>query len=199
MKIKYLPYLLIILFIACKKNDTSVAPIVVPEKPFTTYTILKGEHYASGYDSNHIVIIKTTDLKFTAKFDSSCIYTATNIENSEDVNKLYGFSDNKSSHHLFSARIGWAYYFKALRLFGYTYNNGVRTILQLCTVPIGKEISCRIQIDAANSNYVFTVDGLTVKMPRQANEAQAVGYRLYPYFGGSLVAPHNVTILVRDE
>jgi len=183
----------------CKKNNSTPETPIVPEKPFTTYTILNSTHYAQGYDSTHFVFISTNDLKFTVKFDSSCIYTSQYIDNSQDVNKLYGFSDNRASHHDFSARIGWAWYYNALRLFGYTYNNSVRSITQLSIVPIGAEISCRIQVDTASKNYLFTINGQTTAMPRAATTPQAIGYRLYPYFGGGLTAPHDVTIMIREE
>ena len=187
-------YIISTLFLCCKKQNTTT-----PSPIFTTYTINQGKFYADGYDSTHFVRITTNDLKFIAKFDSSAIYTTFFATNQLDVNKLYGFSDNSSEHHQFSARIGWAWYTNSLHLFGYTYNNGVRTILHLGIFPIGQNINCRIQTDTTTKSYLFTINGVTTSMPRATTTAMANGYRLYPYFGGDEPAPHKVTIQISDQ
>ncbi|MFP5040142.1 hypothetical protein [Parasediminibacterium sp. JCM 36343] len=196
---KYLNCFLLALsvfFIGCsKKNDSIVAPPIVDTIPFTTYTILKGQQYATGYDSTHFVLITTSDLKFIARFDSTAIY---NIPRQTDVNKLYGFSDNQASHHAYSARFGWAWAQNALRIYGYTYNDSIRTIQELDTVSINKDINCRIQVDTISKSYLFTLNGKITSMPRTAKTQQAMGYRLYPYFGGQALAPHNVVIKIAE-
>ena len=186
-------------FLCCKKNNTQPSS-TIPTTPtvLTTYTIYQGHFYADGYDSTHFVRITTDDLKFTAKFDSSAIYSTFFATDQLDVNKLYGFSDNNTDHHSFSARIGWAWYYNAFHLFGYTYNNGVRTIQQLGQYPIGVILYCRIQTDNINKLYLFTVNGKTTTMPRAATTAKGSGYRLYPYFGGEEPAPHTVTIQISE-
>ena len=181
-----------LLFCCKKESTTSPTPI------FKNYTIFKGQNYADGYDSSHIVLIKTDDLKFVAKFDSSAIYSTFFSSNQIDVNKLYGFSDNNSDHHKFSARIGWAWYNNTLNLFGYTYNNGERSILNLGVFSIGANLNCRIQTDSATKSYLFTVNGKTKSMPRAATTKVGSGYRLYPYFGGDEPAPHTVTIQISE-
>ncbi len=181
-------------FLLCCKKDSASSPLPI----FKTYTIFKGKNYADGFDSTHIVFIKTNDLKFIAKFDSSAIYSTFISSNQIDVNKLYGFSDNNSDHHLFSARMGWAWYNNTLNLFGYTYNNGVRSILNLGVYSIGTNLNCRIQTDTATKSYYFTVNGKTKSMPRAAKTSAGSGYRLYPYFGGDEPAPHTVTIQISE-
>ncbi len=187
------------MFLCCKKNSTP-PDSTIPTTPivFTTYSIKQGQYYADGYDSSHFVRIITDDLKFVAKFDSSAIYSTFFATNQLDVNKLYGFSDNNTDHHQFSARVGWAWYYNALHLFGYTYNNGERTIQQLGQYQIGQNINCRIQVDNGNKNYLFTINGKTTAMPRAATTAKGSGYRLYPYFGGDEPAPHPVKIQISE-
>ena len=188
--------LLLLLYASCKKHD---ATIVIPVVPFNTYTISQGAHYALGHDSTHFEFIQANHLHFTAIFDSTAIYTTTDKNNQDDVNKLYGFSDNQASHHLFSARVGWSWYKDSLRLFGYTYNDSIRAIQQLAVVPIGQPIDCNIGIDTLHKLYLFTINGQTTPMTRTAKTQLIIGYKLYPYFGGDEVAPHKVTIKVREE
>ena len=183
--------------VSCKKNDNTNP--ITPPIPFVNYTIPKGAHYATGYDSTHFEIIQANHLHFTAIFDSSAIYTTAIGNNQIDVNKLYGFSDNQASHHVFSARIGWSWNNDSLRLFGYTYNDSVRTIKPLAIVSIGRLIDCNIGIDTLHKQYLFTINGQTTPMPRTAKTPRIVGYKLYPYFGGDEMAPHTVTIKVREE
>jgi hypothetical protein len=130
------------------------------------------------------------------KFDSSAIYQTIDPSNQYDINKLFGFSDNNGPHHVFSARIGWRWSDNALRLFGYIYNNGVQENKEIAAIPIGKEIGCKIKTTSAN--YIFTVDGNTIAMPRLSTTPLAKGYQLYPYFGGDELAPHDITILIKE-
>jgi hypothetical protein len=161
---------------------------------FIRYVIPQGAHYANGND------YKATDfavLKFTVRFDSSCIYKTLAPENQWDINKLYGFADNNALHHQFSARFGWRWSEGALRLFAYTYNNGERSSKELGTIPIGKDVKCAIVVKG--EQYVFSVNDKEVAIPRHSTSATARGYQLYPYFGGDETAPHEVRIWIREE
>lgn len=161
---------------------------------FVQYVIPKGEHYANG---NNYKPVDLTEMRFTVRFDSSCIYQAIIPENQLDINKLYGFSDNGALHQAYSARFGWRWSGGALRLFAYTYNNSVRDSKEIGVVPIGKELHCAIQI--VKNTYVFSLDEQSVSMPRQSTTPTAKGYQLYPYFGGDEVAPHEVRIWIKEE
>ena len=133
---------------------------------------------------------------FLARFDSTAIYQTQSIENQYDINKLYGFSDNNSDHHQYSARFGWRWSDKALRLFAYVYNGGAVISKELTTVMIGAEVNCSIRI--SGDNYLFTVNGITTSMPRTATTDKAKGYQLYPYFGGDESAPHQINIWIKN-
>ena len=183
---------------ACKKNSSSTAFPPLPDSSFTTYTILEGEHYPIGFDSTHFELFINTHQHFRAIFDSTAIYKTSIFNNQLDVNKLFGFSDNAASHHAYSARVGWSWNDNALRLYGYTYNDSIRTIKQLAIVPIGKQIDCDIAVDTAHKQYLFTINGHTTPMPRLARTSKIFGYKLYPFFGGDEVAPHIVKIKVAE-
>jgi hypothetical protein len=158
---------------------------------FIKYTIEKDSQYCN---NSSYKAIETTEMKFTVKFDSTAIYETASPENQYDINKLYGFSDNNSGHHQYSARFGWRWSDKALRLFAYVYNEGAVLSKELTTIAIGEEINCSIKV--TGSNYLFTVNGVSTQLPRLATTEKAKGYQLYPYFGGDEVAPHQINIWI---
>jgi hypothetical protein len=130
---------------------------------------------------------------FTAKFDDTGRYNLGNV-NQYDINKLYGFSDCFSSHHRNSARIGWVWNLSTskMEIHAYTYADGKRNYKYITSVPLNKTIYYSIAIDSRN--YIMTADGISVSMERGCKSKNANGYKLYPYFGGDEVAPHNITI-----
>lgn len=172
----------------------SVAKIATSTTTFTTYTILEGQHYCQ---NNSYPAFQAPALYFTVKFDSSAIYQSVNPQNQYDENKLYGFSDNNSFHQQFSARFGWRWCNGELELSAYTYNNGVRSDKVLGAIPIGVENKCAIIVNG--DHYDFVVNGVTTSVPRASKTTLAKGYKLLPYFGGDEVAPHKVTIKIRED
>jgi hypothetical protein len=192
---KYILYsALAFLLISCQKVKDLVAGPDINYTSYNHYEIQRGEHGSeqSGYTKSDF-----TELNFLVKFDSTAIYSTTDPANQLDVNKLYGFSDNNSSHHAFSARIGWRWSDGALRLFGYVYNDSKMSFEELAVVPIGVEISCSIKV--SSKQYVFSANGNTISMPRTSNGDTAKGYRLFPYFGGDETAPHNINIWIKEK
>jgi len=183
------------LFCACNKE--TVRPQSAddkkqnPSSSFLKYTIPEGKQYC---DQNTFLSVKLQQLTFRVKFDSSAIYKTRKSENQDDINKLFGFSDNKATHQQFSARFGWRWSNKALRLFAYNYNNGNRSFKELATIEIGRLYTCSITVD--DSVYIFEVNGVETKMPRESATPMAEGYQLYPYFGGDETAPHDIFIWI---
>jgi len=183
-----------ILFSSCSKSDSNIIKNEnVPTAAFKTYTINAGAHFCN---DNTFVPTSINELKFIVKFDSSAIYSTADLNNQDDINKLYGFADNNTQHHQYSARIGWRWSNNALRLFGYIYNEGIVDSKELAPVAIGKENLCSIKSTA--QNYIFSVNGITDSLPRKSTTVKAEGYKLYPYFGGDETAPHKITILIKD-
>jgi hypothetical protein len=176
---------------SCKKD---AAPAANDADAYKEYIIPKGEHYAlqNNYRSTHI-----RQLKFTVLFDSSCIYSNEKNYNTADVNKLYGFSDCNTQHHQNSARFGWNWAGGELDIYAYCYVDSVRQIRSLGPAPIGKPIDMSITVQ--EENYVFRMNGTTTLMPRHCSLEYADGYQLYPYFGGDEVAPHEITIRIKEN
>ena len=167
---------------------------------FTKYTIQAGAHEC---DQRSLKSVSGTSMSFVAKFDSSAIYPAvvTDYNHAYDVNKLWGFSEGLNNQYN-SARIGWRWLNAELQLFAYVYANG--TLLRdpvsydppfIKSISIGSEVNCSISI--SGNNYIFTVDGVTVKTARGTSATKYQGYQQYPYFGGSLTAPHLITIYIK--
>ena len=188
---------LLLLLFSCKKENESFRK-GSPGTPktttlFTKYTIRQGQNSSDG---NTFLPTSYSELKFIARFDSTAIYSTVLDYNQLDINKLYGFSDNNSTHQQYSARFGWRWSDNALRLFGYVYNNGIRDSKELGTVNIGSEINCSIKVTA--KQYVFSLNGIIDSLPRAGTSIKAPGYKLYPYFGGDEPAPHNIYIWIKE-
>ncbi len=184
--------------IGCTKTGSDSGSAITPPPPpppqdtFTRYTIKSGEQSSS---HNPFVPVNVTELKFVVKFDSTAIYSTQNPANQADVNKLYGFADNGKHHQQYSARIGWRYFENKLTLHGYVYNNSVRTIADLGEVTIGKEHHCAIIIEG--NKYRFKMDTAQLLMSRTATTPTSMGYKLFPFFGGNEMAPHDIHIWIK--
>jgi hypothetical protein len=159
---------------------------------YTNFTIRQGQHYC---DQNSLKSVRTSEMKFMAKFDNSAIYQTATPENQYDINKLWGFSEGINNQYN-SARIGWSWNNDALRLYGYVYAKGVRHMQEIATVSIGADITCSIKL--AGDLYLFTVNGFSISLPRGLATTQASGYQQYPYFGGDETAPHLITIMIKS-
>jgi hypothetical protein len=185
------------LFTSCSKGgnpDPSPAPVPPVSNDFTKFTIRKGQQYC---DQTTIVPVAYDELKFIVKFDNSASYQTIDPANQEDINKLFGFSDNNKLHQEYSARFGWNWSRDSLRLFAYVYNNSVRTFKEISAILTGTEYNASIKVE--NSNYIFTLNDKTVEMPRESTTAKGEGYKLFPYFGGDEVAPHDITIWIKED
>lgn len=191
MKAISVMFLMTPFFISCDKLNI----VNKDGEGFITYKILKGQQSSS--PAQYKYYSSLTEMKFTAKFDSSAIYATVNPTNQLDINKLYGFADDDKQHHASSARIGWRWYTNRLELFGYVYNDSVRMTQLITQVPLKTDIPCSIKVDG--TRYVFTANGTQITMPRTAKTPTGKGYRLYPYFGGDEMAPQDITIQIRED
>ena len=181
-------------FSGCTKNlDVSAVKETEPKpNEYSIFTIQKGAHYC---DQNPVKTITTSERKFMVKFDSSAIYQTELPENQYAVNKLWGFSEGTNNHYN-SARIGWSWTDNALRLYGYAYVSGQLYYQEITSTTIGAEISCSIKLAA--ENYQFTVNGVSLSLPRGTSGSLASGFQQYPYFGGNETAPHLITIQIKS-
>ena len=163
-----------------------------PKDTFAVYHILKGKNYA---EENDYSICSLKVLKFKAIFDSSCIYSNADPENQADINKLYGFSDSMTLHHVNSARFGWNWMNGQIHIHAYCYVSTVRMNKELGTVPLNRESD--YNIDILPGKYIFTLNGKKDTMLRSSMDTIAAGYKLVPYFGGDEPAPHDMQIKVK--
>ncbi len=197
---KKLPSIAIIsilfLFPSCKKAIEAAIDrgLDAPKKgQIVEYTISQGQHYAT---QNTYQAVDCEELNFTVKFDSTSVYQTVVPANQEDINKLYGFSDNNAEHQQFSARFGWNWVREALRLYAYVYNNGVRSSQEISSIQIRNEYNCSIKV--SDDHYIFSVNNIIIQMARSSKTSRAVGYKLYPYFGGTEPAPHDINIWIKE-
>lgn len=182
---------------SCKKNidvaEQSKAEVVSQPNSMTEYMIKQGQQYC---DKNMYQAINTSELKFVVQFDSSAIYQTINAANQGDINKLYGFSDNNAMHHHFSARFGWRWKNNQLQIFAYIYNNSVMSFQQIGIANIGEANTCSIKI--LGNAYMFMFNQTNINIPRASTTTKGIGYKLYPYFGGNEMAPHDIRIWIKE-
>lgn len=135
-------------------------------------------------------------------FYSDCLHKRL-PKNFDQINKLYGFSEG--FHHWNSARIGWRCIDGVnIELFAYAYVNGERIQKQMIKVRVEDTILCCIQKKIGK--YVFKANQLngqsitvSIDIPRKFTFYSLFKlfiYRLYPYFGGAIPAPQNMSICV---
>ena len=197
MKDRILCVLLMALMATSCTKDAAIenaAPPANNHPGYKEFIIPKGEHYAL---ENDFRSTRVRQLKFSVVFDSSCIYNTAKGANSSDVNKLYGFSDCNTQHHVNSARFGWRWTGRELEILAYCYVDSVRQIKPLGTISIGKPAEMSISVEP--ESYVFELNGSAALMPRHCSGEYAEGYQLYPYFGGDETAPHEIRIRIREK
>ncbi|MES2331741.1 MAG: hypothetical protein V4539_19195 [Bacteroidota bacterium] len=191
------------MFLFCQKQYTNEEYDRL-QSGFTDYFIPKGQNYST--DSTDIVRVgAVNEMKFQFKFDNTAIYTTADPTNQGDVNKLYGFADCVSfttlytiaPHHIHSARFGWAWQNQALHIYAYYYTDSVRHFKDLRTVEIGRAYSAGIKL--VPNGYEFTLDNKKDTFPRTCTSTTISGYKLYPFFGGTEPAPHDVHIGIKEE
>jgi hypothetical protein len=181
----------LLLITGCKKETVAETSGFETPAGFTTYSIAKGAHFSN---RSSITAFTGTELSFDVQFDSTCIYLSTNPSNQYDINKLYGFTEG-ANNHVNSARIGWSWNDGALRLYAYAYANGIRRTTEITSIAIGRPVHARIGI--TDQEYIFSVAGKTVSLPRAVSNKEIAGYWQYPYFGGDEVAPHTIYVHIK--
>lgn len=163
---------------------------------FTRHFIIrKGEHYAN---PKWVEVLQSTRLTFQATFDSSAIYQFDDAGFQDSKNKLLGFSDCNSLHQDNSARFVWQWYNNQLEIHAYCYVDGERVEQFVGTVNIGQKGNYEIEL--TKDSYVFRLDHhRSVRIARGNVCDRGVYYMLWPYFGGSIPAPHDIRIDVKIQ
>jgi hypothetical protein len=145
-----------------------------------TYQIPAGKMYASGVHIHPILFPK--ELSFRFSFTESCLYDGSQFD---QINKLAGIS--YGFHHNNSARVGWEV--NSISLYLYCYAGGDRTTTLLGNANVGTEYLAHV----SKSGVEVTGVG-AAKL--DITSSSFWGYRLYPYFGGTKPAPHDMTIQI---
>ena len=159
----------------------------------TRFHIPKGEHYAL---PRSVESLQRNHLVFTATFDSSAVYHLDNKAYQDSKNKLLGFSDCNSLHRVNSARFAWQWFNERLEIFAYCYVNGVRVEEFIGSVELNKPHHYSITCTA--EHYVFRLDAHEPVVIRRGNVCdKGWYYMLWPYFGGSQPAPHDIRITIK--
>jgi hypothetical protein len=181
---------LLFLFPSCDLVQ-EVVPVPLIGSEGQTFIIKQGQH-----SSNHLVEpVAKNKMRFLVKFDETARYANTISNNQQDINKLYGLSDCSTQHHVNSARFGWRWFNNQLQIFAYTYKEGIQTNKFVTAVNLNREYIYELEV--RGNKYVFQVNNQTVVMDRGCTGFSA-RYKLYPYFGGDEVAPHNIRIVIKD-
>lgn len=165
--------------ISCAKSQTNEV----------TYTIKKGSHYSNA--PHRIVHSK---LNYTITFDASAMYSIDSVEQA-DINKLFGFNSCSALHDYQSARLGWRWYHDSLQIMYYIYDQGERVYGYLTSVPMN--VPSEYELVQTDSEYRFKVNGVKFIYKKKWKCKALYNYHLWPYFGGNIKAPHDITIKFR--
>ena len=170
-------------------------PFLAPNSEAKDYVVSAGNHYAR---QTGLALFRGETIRFKAMFDSSAIYNLGN-EDQLDANKLYGAADCSGNHMENSARFGWRWNQNRLEIMAVTHRGGTFYIENVGVAELGKVYDFEIQLSKDKNEYLYRFQGVTVHMARGCSASVMNGYKLYPYFGGNQVAPHEVRIKIEDQ
>lgn len=159
------------------------------------FIIGKGDHYSSPRKTS---LFRGDKITFKAYFNETAIYDLGD-EDQLDTNKLYGTSDCGNFHQENSARFGWRWNNNQLEIMAFTHVHGKFYYQFIGPADLNKAFSYEIALSSDKSAYIFTFNGKSVSMERGCRDSIIKGYKLYPYFGGNEVAPHEVMIKVEEK
>ena len=182
-KLKLFTLIIILSFISCTKiNDDG----------FEVYKIKKNRHRSVV----RIQHTKKDSFNIQVKFNKSAIYTSKDPINQFDVNKIWGVSDCGTTHSKNSIRFGWRWDLdqEQIEILMYRRLLGDFDYKQLGYVNPG-DINY-MSLNITDSHYYMYLNGIVDSMSRCCDEPKR-RYFLYPYFGGTEKAPHDITIKIK--
>ena len=160
-----------------------------------SFVVREGEHYAS---PRMVQTLQSNTLTFTAKFNETAIYHFDDASYQDSKNKLLGFSDCNSLHHENSARFAWQWYNEQLEIYAYCYVNGAREEKFIGAVKLHEEN--RYQLKVVGDSYMFQLNNQEPVYIKRGNVSnKGLYYMLWPYFGGTIPAPHDVHIALKIQ
>lgn len=159
---------------------------------FKTYTVRAGKHYAWP-PTFKMWLRNEYEYDFIFYLDDSCMYNL--AENHGQINKVAGVAFGP--HHANSIRIGWTGDKTGNYLYAYYYLGGTRLSEKLCEwVPwrryhasifnLGNNCICLRLSEFETGTQLAQIVFLM--------KSKGLKYRLGPYFGGIIPAPHDVRV-----
>jgi hypothetical protein len=174
---------LILVFMSCEPEADLYRTFVTP----------KGEHYST---PRVVQTLQSNVLAFNARFNTSAKYHFDDDGYQDSKNKLMGFADCNSLHHENSARFAWQWFNNQLEIWAYCYVNGNRVEKFIGVANVYE--TGNFEIHLRDNEYVFYFNNYEpVSIPRWNVCTKGAYYMLWPYFGGTMPAPHNVSIDVK--
>jgi hypothetical protein len=174
------------------------------------FKVKKGKKFFWGPRWNFFGI-KKKEFNTKVFFHHNCSYRL--HENNDQINKLCGQSFRiipwydkiegklKPGHHKESVRFGWRCVDEdVIEILAYVYVNGVRHFKSLITIEVSSWVHLNFK-DLGDSYKLTAITddgqvGMTI-FKKQDSKKGFLGlfiYRLYPYFGGKIPAPHRMDI-----
>jgi hypothetical protein len=134
-------------------------------------------------------------ISYSVIFHESCRYDLPNKEDMLDVNKLFGYSIGFNPH-INSVRFGWNYNTRNdnIDLFSYVYEGGIMNFEFIKSVNFNTKYD--LSIDKEEDVFIFHVnDGVDVFGSKVSTNLKfEIGFSLWPYFGGTSLAPHRISL-----
>ena len=151
--------------------------------------------YASAVVTYRMAYNKMKYTYMRVVFDDTCTY---HIEGPDalDINKLFGVGFG--NHMKYSGRFGWRSIGQQFEIFAYVHNDGDMVTKKVLTCNPNEPIELCLKI--SDTDYEFSAskrsgERARVKIERRGSWLYNLfAYRLYPYFGGNLTAPHNMRL-----
>lgn len=161
------------------------------EDPLARHFVIgKGEHYSN---PRLVQMLQSDRLIFRATFNETAVYDFGDAALQTNKNKLLGFADCNSLHHENSARFAWQWFNGQLEIYAYCYVNSVRTEAFIGTVNLHE--ANLYELKMTDAWYIFYLNGKeSTRIKRMNNCDEGFYYMLFPYFGGSIPAPHEMEI-----
>lgn len=171
----------------------------------TVFTIKKGSHYST--PRSLYLACDTRSMSRTVIFSPTCLYKLGTADDA-DINKLFGWAVGTSS-----IRVGWnckSAPDKGVDLYAYFHVGGVRWTpsstesskpttpsLIARAIPVGQEVS--VTIVNTGRTVAFYVKTATRSDSLIVGKAfnSGCGSYLWPYFGGTSTAPHDMSIIFK--
>lgn len=157
------------------------------------FLIRTGDHYST---PRLMETFQSEKLAFKATFDESAKYQLSEASLQDSKNKLMGFSDCNSLHHENSARFAWQWFNDRLEIYAYCYVDSTR--VEQFVAPVNLNEENLYEIAATSDEYIFYLNGeKKAAIRRTVRCDDGLNYILYPYFGGTMPAPHDVRIEIQ--